>query len=66
MAIVGRTGATSASFRRSRWLLTAVLALYFVYTFIPLFYVIAASLKCPGNWEYVCHIIFDSDLCLWR
>ena len=44
MTIVGRNN-LSPAFRRSRWLLTAVLALYLVYTFIPIFYVIAASTK---------------------
>lgn len=44
MAIVGKT-VTSPAFRRSRWLLTAVLGLYFIYTFVPIFYVIVASTK---------------------
>jgi multiple sugar transport system permease protein len=35
----------SAKFRRNRLLLTFVLALYFIYTFIPIFYVITASTK---------------------
>ena len=44
MAIVGKT-VTSPAFRRSRWLLTAVLGLYFIYTIVPIFYVIVASTK---------------------
>ena len=61
MAIVGRSGATSASFRRSRWLLTGVLALYFIYTFIPLFYVIAASTKTNPDLFSTFGLWFSSD-----
>ena len=44
VTIVGKTR-DSASFRRNRWLLTAVLLLYFVYTFIPILYLITAATK---------------------
>ncbi len=44
MTIVGRTR-DSASYRRSRWLLTLILLLYFVYTFIPILYLITAATK---------------------
>ena len=44
MAIVGKTD-RSPGYRRSRLLLTAVLGLYFIYTFIPIVYVITASTK---------------------
>ncbi len=44
MAIVGKTN-DSPGYRRSRLMLTIVLGLYFVYTFIPIMYVIAASTK---------------------
>ena len=42
--IVGKTREL-ASFRRNRWLLTAVLFVYFIYTFAPIFYLITASTK---------------------
>ena len=66
MAIVGRSGATSASFRRSRWLLTGVLALYFIYTFIPLFYVIAASTKTNPDLFSTFGLWFSSDFHLFE
>ncbi len=44
MTIVGRTR-NSASFRRNRWLMTAVLSVYLVYTFTPLIYLVTASTK---------------------
>ena len=48
MAIVGKTN-TSPGYRRSRLLLTAVMGLYFVYTFVPILYEIAASTQTEAK-----------------
>ncbi|HVY50159.1 MAG TPA: carbohydrate ABC transporter permease [Devosia sp.] len=63
--IVGKT-AQSAGFRRTRWLLTAVLALYFVYTFIPILYVITASTKTNPDLFGTFGLWFSSDFHLWQ
>lgn len=65
MAIVGKT-ATATDFRRSRWLLTAVLALYFVYTFIPILYVIAASTKTNPDLFGTFGLWFSNDFHLFE
>ncbi|MBN9433329.1 MAG: carbohydrate ABC transporter permease [Bosea sp.] len=48
MGIVGNT-VRSARFRRSRWVLTAILCVYLVYTLIPIFYVVTASTKTNAD-----------------
>lgn len=48
MGIVGNT-VRSARFRRSRWVLTAILCIYLVYTLIPIFYVVTASTKTNAD-----------------
>ncbi len=65
MAIVGKTQA-SGQFRRSRWLLTTVLALYFIYTFVPIFYVIAASTKTNPDLFGTFGLWFSSDFHLFQ
>ena len=65
MAIVGKT-ISSAGFRRSRWLLTAVLALYFIYTFVPILYVIAASTKTNPDLFGTFGLWFSSDFHLFE
>jgi multiple sugar transport system permease protein len=65
MTIVGKTS-QSAGFRRTRWLLTAVLALYFIYTFIPIFYVITASTKTNPDLFGTFGLWFSSDFHLMQ
>jgi len=64
MAIVGKTD-TSPGYRRSRWLLTAVLALYFIYTFIPILYVITASTKSNPDLFGTFGLWFSNDFRLF-
>jgi multiple sugar transport system permease protein len=56
----------SAKFRRNRLLLTAVLALYFIYTFIPIFYVITASTKTNPDLFNTFGLWFSDDFHLWQ
>lgn len=63
--IVGKSS-DSAGFRRSRWLLTAVCALYFVYTFVPIWYVITASTKTNPDLFSTFGLWFSGDFQLWQ
>lgn len=65
MAIIGKT-AQSASFRRTRWLLTAVLALYFVYTFVPILYVFISATKTNPDLFATFGLWFGDDFHLWQ
>lgn len=64
MSIVGKTS-TSPKFRRNRWLLTGVLSLYFLYTFMPLFYVITAATKSNQDLFSTFGLWFAPDFNLW-
>jgi multiple sugar transport system permease protein len=63
--IVGKS-ANSAGFRRSRWLLTAVCALYFVYTFVPIWYVITASTKTNPDLFSTFGLWFGGEFNFWQ
>ena len=65
MSIVGKTKG-SASFTRNRWLLTGVLGIYFIYTFMPLVYVITASTKTNPDLFTSFGLWFSSDFHLWQ
>ncbi|MGO1077969.1 carbohydrate ABC transporter permease [Inquilinus sp. CA228] len=65
MTIAART-VRSAAFRRQRWLLTAVLGIYFVYTFIPLLYVIVSSTKTNADLFGTFGLWFAGDFNLWE
>lgn len=65
MTIAART-VHSAAFRRQRWLLTAVLGVYFVYTFIPLLYVIVSSTKTNADLFGTFGLWFAGDFNLWE
>ena len=65
MTIAART-VRSAAFRRQRWLLTAVLGVYFVYTFIPLLYVIVSSTKTNADLFGTFGLWFAGDFNLWE
>jgi multiple sugar transport system permease protein len=65
MAIVGRTQ-NSSTFRRTRWLLTAVLGLYFIYTFVPILYVITASTKTNADLFGTFGLWFSNDFHLFE
>ena len=65
MTIAGKTQ-KSAKFRRNRMLLTAVLALYFLYTFIPIFYVITASTKTNPDLFNTFGLWFADEFNLWQ
>lgn len=65
MTIAART-VHSAAFRRQRWLLTAVLGVYFVYTFIPLLYVIVSSTKSNADLFGTFGLWFAGDFNLWE
>jgi multiple sugar transport system permease protein len=56
----------SGKFRRKRLLLTAVLSLYFIYTFIPIFYVITASTKTNPDLFNTFGLWFSDDFHLWQ
>jgi multiple sugar transport system permease protein len=65
VTIVGKSNA-SAGFVRSRWLLTGVLGIYFIYTFMPLVYVITASTKTNPDLFTSFGLWFSSDFHLWQ
>ncbi|WP_395675808.1 carbohydrate ABC transporter permease [Inquilinus sp.] len=65
MTIAART-VRSAAFRRQRWLLTAVLGVYFVYTFIPLLYVIVSATKSNADLFGTFGLWFAGDFNLWQ
>ena len=65
MTIVGKTN-QSARFRRSRWLMTLLLGLYFVYTFVPIWYVITSSTKTNPDLFTSFGLWFASDFHLWQ
>jgi multiple sugar transport system permease protein len=65
MTIVSKT-ANSPSFRRSRRLLTGFLILYFIYTFIPLLYVIVSSTKSNGDLFGTFGLWFSDDFQLFQ
>lgn len=65
MTIVGKS-AGAAGFRRTRWLLTAVLTLYFVYTFVPIFYVVVSSTKTNPDLFATFGLWFGEDFHLWQ
>lgn len=65
MSIVGKSR-TSASFVRTRWLLTALLGVYFIYTFMPLVYVITASTKTNPDLFTSFGLWFSNDFHLWQ
>lgn len=65
MSIVGKS-ANSARFQRNRVLLTGVLGLYFIYTFIPLLYVITASAKTNPDLFSSFGLWFAPDFHLWQ
>ena len=64
MSIAGKSQ-KSAKFRRNRLLLTAVLGLYFIYTFIPIFYVITASTKTNPDLFNTFGLWFSDDFHLF-
>lgn len=61
MAMVSKTG-HSIAFRRSRRWLTLALVVYFIYTFIPLFYVIVSSTKTNADLFGTFGLWFSGDL----
>ena len=65
MTIVGKTR-DSASFRRNRWLLTALLCVYFVYTFIPILYLITAATKTNPDLFTTFGLWFSGDFHLFQ
>jgi multiple sugar transport system permease protein len=65
VTIAART-VRSAAFRRQRWLLTAVLGVYFVYTFIPLLYVIVSATKSNADLFGTFGLWFAGDFHLWE
>jgi multiple sugar transport system permease protein len=65
VTIAART-VRSAAFRRQRWLLTAVLGVYFVYTFIPLLYVIVSATKSNADLFGTFGLWFAGDFNLWQ
>ncbi|MEO8884128.1 MAG: carbohydrate ABC transporter permease [Devosia sp.] len=65
MAIVGKSS-QSPGFQRSRLLMTAVLVVYFVYTFIPILYVITAASKSNPDLFSTFGLWFSSDFRLWQ
>jgi multiple sugar transport system permease protein len=65
VTIAART-VRSAAFRRQRWLLTAVLGVYFVYTFIPLLYVIVSATKTNADLFGTFGLWFAGDFNLWE
>jgi multiple sugar transport system permease protein len=65
MSIAGKSE-KSAKFQRNRLLLTAVLGLYFIYTFIPIFYVITASTKTNPDLFNTFGLWFSDDFHLWQ
>ena len=65
MTVVGKT-ALSPRFRRNRILLTIVLAIYFVYTFMPIWYVITSSTKTNPDLFSSFVLWFASDFHLWQ
>jgi multiple sugar transport system permease protein len=65
VTIAART-VRSAAFRRQRWLLTAVLGIYFVYTFIPLLYVIVSATKTNADLFGTFGLWFAGDFNLWE
>ena len=65
MSIVGRTGG-SASFRRNRLMLTAVLVVYFAYTFVPLLYLITGATKTNPDLFTSFGLWFASDFHLFE
>jgi multiple sugar transport system permease protein len=65
VTIVGKTN-QSARFRRSRWLMTLLLGLYFIYTFVPIWYVITASTKTNPDLFVSFGLWFASDFHLWQ
>jgi multiple sugar transport system permease protein len=65
VTIAART-VRSAAFRRQRWLLTAVLGIYFVYTFIPLLYVIVSATKTNADLFGTFGLWFAGDFNLWQ
>ncbi len=65
MTIVGKTN-RSPRYARNRLLLTIVLALYFIYTFVPILYVIAASTKTNPDLFGSFGLWFSSDFHLWQ
>jgi multiple sugar transport system permease protein len=65
VTIAART-VRSAAFRRQRWLLTAVLGVYFIYTFIPLLYVIVSATKTNADLFGTFGLWFAGDFNLWE
>ena len=65
MAIVGKTR-NSASFRRNRRLLTAVLLIYLVYTFTPLLYLVTAATKTNPDLFTTFGLWFSRDFHLFE
>jgi multiple sugar transport system permease protein len=65
VTIAART-VRSAAFRRQRWLLTAVLGVYFVYTFIPLLYVIVSATKSNADLFGTFGLWFAGDFAFWE
>jgi multiple sugar transport system permease protein len=65
MAIVGKSS-QSPGFQRSRLLMTAVLIVYFIYTFIPILYVITAASKSNPDLFSTFGLWFSSDFRLWQ
>jgi multiple sugar transport system permease protein len=64
MTIVGKAGG-SARLSRGRLLVTALLGLYFIYTFIPLLYVITAATKTNPDLFNTFGLWFAEDFHLW-
>ena len=64
MAIVGKSS-QSPGFQRNRLLMTAVLVIYFIYTFIPILYVITAASKTNPDLFSTFGLWFSNDFKLW-
>lgn len=64
MSIVGKAGGT-ARITGNRVLVTALLGLYFIYTFIPLLYVITAATKTNPDLFNTFGLWFAEDFHLW-
>ncbi|MGO4722682.1 MULTISPECIES: carbohydrate ABC transporter permease [unclassified Inquilinus] len=65
MTIASKT-VRSPAFRRQRWLLTAVLGLYFIYNFIPLLYVIVSATKTNADLFGTFGLWFGDDFNFWE
>lgn len=65
MAIVGKSK-RSPAFRRNRWMLTAILALIWLYTALPLFYVLVSATKSNNDLFTTFGLWFSDDFRLFE